>query len=208
MTALGAAPRTRFASPDDLTAAEPPEERGLPRDGVRMLVATPQGVAHARFRDLPAYLSPGDLLVVNTSATLAAEFDGTRAGLGPVVVHAAARLDDGTWVVELRTAPDAARPVLDAAAGERIVLPGGSALELLDRTRARGPPRRGAGPGCGALRRRVHAVFRSTCCGTGARSPTDTWRAATPCRPTRRSSPAVPAARRCPAPHGRSRQSS
>ena len=132
MTALGAAPLTRFASPDDLTAAEPPEERGLPRDGVRMLVATPQGVAHARFRDLPAYLSPGDLLVVNTSATLAAEFDGTRAGLGPVVVHAAARLDDGTWVVELRTAPDAARPVLDAAAGERIVLPGGSALELLE----------------------------------------------------------------------------
>ena len=212
MTALGAAPQTHFASPDDLTAAEPPEERGLPRDGVRMLVATPQGVAHAHFRDLPAYLSPGDLLVVNTSATLAAEFDGARAGLGPVVVHAAARLDDATWVVELRTAPDAARPVLDAAAGERIV-PANVGCQPLkvrcsSRTRARGPPRRGEETGCGGPRRRVHAVFRSTCCGTGARSPTDTWRAATPWRPTRQSSPAVPGAPRCPAPQGRSLQSS
>ena len=132
MTALPAAPLTRFASPDAATAHRPPEDRGLPRDGVRLLVARNEGLAHARFRDLPAFLSPGDLVVVNNSATLACEFDATRVGAGPVVVHAATRLDDGTWVIELRTAPDATRSVLDATAGESVQLPGGGLLELLE----------------------------------------------------------------------------
>jgi S-adenosylmethionine:tRNA ribosyltransferase-isomerase len=130
--ALAATPLTRFESPDDTTAPQPPEERGLTRDGVRLMVATERGITHARFRDLPAYLSPGDLVVVNNSATLAAEFDGERGGHGPVVVHAATRLDDGTWVVELRTAPDAAAPVLDARPGEMVRIAGGGHLELLE----------------------------------------------------------------------------
>ena len=60
-------------------AGSPPEARGLARDGVRLLVATPDGVLHARFCDLPRYLAPGDLLVVNTSATVAAAVPGRRA---------------------------------------------------------------------------------------------------------------------------------
>ena len=59
-------------------------------------MASPSGLTHARFSDLGSHLEPGDLVVVNNSATLAAEFDGTLAGTGPVVVHAAAELDDGT----------------------------------------------------------------------------------------------------------------
>lgn len=132
MSALPALPLTRFASPGDTTAPQPPEERGLPRDGVRLLVARDSGLAHARFRDLPAYLAPGDLVVVNSSATLAAELDAVTSAHGAVVVHAATRLDDGTWVVELRTAPDAARPVLDAAPGEVVELRGSGRLELIE----------------------------------------------------------------------------
>jgi S-adenosylmethionine:tRNA ribosyltransferase-isomerase len=131
VTHLSVAPLTRFASPDDATAPAPPEERGVARDEVRMLVATDEGVAHARFRDLPAYLAPGDLVVVNNSATLAAEFDALLRGRGPVVVHAATRLEDGTWVVELRTAPDASRAILDARAGDALELPASSRLSLL-----------------------------------------------------------------------------
>jgi S-adenosylmethionine:tRNA ribosyltransferase-isomerase len=131
MTRLSVAPLTRFASPGDTTAPAPPEERGVDRDGVRMVVATDEGVAHARFRDLAAYLVPGDLVVVNNSATLAAEFDAVLRGRGPVVVHAATRLDDGTWVVELRSAPDAARSVLDADPGAELDLPGGGRVTLL-----------------------------------------------------------------------------
>jgi S-adenosylmethionine:tRNA ribosyltransferase-isomerase len=131
VTRLSVAPLTRFASPAETTAPAPPEERGVARDGVRMLVATDEGVAHASFRDLPAYLAPGDLVVVNNSATLAAEFDALLRGRGPVVVHAATRLDDGTWVVELRMAPDAARAILDANAGDELDLPAGGLVTLL-----------------------------------------------------------------------------
>ena len=58
--------------PADLEAGEPPEARGLRRDEVRLLVSdmTRDSIEHARFRDLPRWLSTGDLLVVNTSGTL------------------------------------------------------------------------------------------------------------------------------------------
>ena len=115
MTAPLAAPSTTFAAPDDRTATEPPEHRGLrpgrgPAAGRLARPASPT----PRFRDLPDHLRPGDLLVVNTSATLPAELDGRWRDGRPVVVHLATDLRDGTWVAELRTAPDAAAPILDA----------------------------------------------------------------------------------------------
>ena len=77
MSAFAAAARTvDFVLPEGAEAAEPPERRGVPRDGVRLLVACPDGVAHHRFRDLPGLLREGDLLVVNTSATLPAALPG------------------------------------------------------------------------------------------------------------------------------------
>jgi len=103
----------------DATAPAPAETRGLSREDVRLLVATPAGVTHARFRDLPDHLRAGDLVVVNDSATMPGELDAVGAA-GPVVVHLATPLDDGTWVVELRTAPVAARAVLDAEIGARF----------------------------------------------------------------------------------------
>jgi S-adenosylmethionine:tRNA ribosyltransferase-isomerase len=116
-----------------LAASRPPEARGQVRDGVRMLVATPDGIAHARFADLPHFLSAGDLLVVNTSATLAAAVDGCREDGRPVTAHFSTPLDNATWLVELREkAPDLGR-VSDAAPGDVIVLPAGACLTLLYR---------------------------------------------------------------------------
>jgi len=128
-TTLGHVPHTAFRVDGDLTADAPPESRGLARDGVRLLVATesPQGevrVAHTTFRHVGEHLHPGDLLLVNTSATVAAEVDGRLAGRGAVVVHVATELDDCSWVVELRSAPDAAHPLLDAAEGDLVELAG------------------------------------------------------------------------------------
>ena len=123
-------PRTRFAPPTDTTATEPPEQRGLRRDGVRLLVADGAGIVHTRFTRIGDHLRPGDVLLVNTSATVPGQLDGRRAG-GPVVVHLANRLADGTRVVELRTPPYAAVPVLDGRAGERIALPAGASVELI-----------------------------------------------------------------------------
>ncbi len=124
-----------FDLPDRLAAGEPPEARGLARDDVRLLAAARDGgrIAHARFRDLPMFLAAGDLLVVNTSATLPAAIAARRSDGADVVVHFATRAPttpgDGFWVVELRT-PAGARP-LRAAAGERLRLAGDAGLEIL-----------------------------------------------------------------------------
>jgi S-adenosylmethionine:tRNA ribosyltransferase-isomerase len=122
-----AAPYTRFVLPPDSAATGTPESRGLARDGVRMLVARPGSVAHQAFRDLPALLSPGDVLVVNTSATLAAAVDATRADGRRQPVHVAGQLDDGSWVVELRLADG---PAMDVVGGEKVVLPGDLILTM------------------------------------------------------------------------------
>jgi S-adenosylmethionine:tRNA ribosyltransferase-isomerase len=132
MTALPLQPTTHFSVPDELTATEPPEHRGLARDGVRLLVARPDGIQHSTFTDLDQHLDPQDLLVVNTSATLAAEIDGTRLGNWPTVLHVASELDDGSWVVELRSAPDGANPILTAQQGEVIRLPHAVRVRLLE----------------------------------------------------------------------------
>jgi len=113
-------PRISFELPEGAEAKEPPEARGLPRDGVRLLVAEPNAVHDTRFHRIGDHLRPGDLLVVNTSATRAAAIDGTHERLGAVVVHLSAELPDGAWVVEVRTAPDAAGQVRTCVVGDRI----------------------------------------------------------------------------------------
>ena len=119
MRLLTETPHTRFTA--SAFASRPAEERGLRRDSVRLLVATPDGLDHARFRDLAEHLHAGDVLVVNTSATVPGEVDGLLDGT-PVVVHVAHHLEDGDRVVELRTSPDAARALLDASAGDVVVV--------------------------------------------------------------------------------------
>jgi S-adenosylmethionine:tRNA ribosyltransferase-isomerase len=94
-------------------------------------------VEHACFRDLPEFLEPGDLLVINNSATVPAavpartgggeEFELRFAGPmepSPGSVEAAEMRGD-RWVVELR-ADGGARPHLDARVGERLALPAGA----------------------------------------------------------------------------------
>jgi S-adenosylmethionine:tRNA ribosyltransferase-isomerase len=120
-----------FTLPDQLSATAPPEERGVARDQVRLLVARGNGTEHARFADLASFLDPGDLVVVNTSATLAAAVDGERADGRDVAVHFSTALDDGRWLVEVRPRVDATGPVPDAQPGERITLPVGVALTLI-----------------------------------------------------------------------------
>src|ERR1700712_775723 len=94
-----------FVLPAQLSATKPPEARGLERDEVRLMVASEQRQTNARFWELGRFLNPGDLLVVNQSATLAAAVDARR-GNAEIVVHLSTALDGGHWVIELRK-PDA-----------------------------------------------------------------------------------------------------
>ncbi|MER6954689.1 S-adenosylmethionine:tRNA ribosyltransferase-isomerase [Streptomyces sp. NPDC000618] len=119
--------------PQELSARVPAEQRGpgRDRDDVRLLVSRGTDVAHHAFRELPCLLRAGDLLVVNTSGTLAAAVDG-RIGHARVVVHFSTRGDDGRWAVELRD-PDGkgtTRVRAGGPAGARVRLPGGVRLLL------------------------------------------------------------------------------
>jgi S-adenosylmethionine:tRNA ribosyltransferase-isomerase len=129
-------PALDFDLPARLEAREPPEARGLARDEVRLMVAARGDgrIVHARFRDLPDFLAPGDLLVVNTSATLPAAVPARRPGGAAVELRfatAAPDLSDGEWwVAELRS-PDGAAPLRGSFTGEHLSLPGGAALEIV-----------------------------------------------------------------------------
>lgn len=91
-----------FERPQALQASGPPEQRGLERDEVRLLITTDRGHEHARFRDLPRFLAPGTLLVVNTSATLAASLPAKHGALGPLLANVSTSYGHGLHLVELR----------------------------------------------------------------------------------------------------------
>ena len=134
-------------------AGAPPEARGLERDEVRLLVARRDHLAlvHDSFRGLPAHLRAGDLLVVNTSATIPAALPATRADGTVVDLHLSTPVPGAVetargrivtapgyavepdrtsprWVVELRRAGARFR---SAGAGERLTLPAGGSAELV-----------------------------------------------------------------------------
>jgi S-adenosylmethionine:tRNA ribosyltransferase-isomerase len=118
-----------FALPPELEAHEPPEARGLGRDQVRLLVGErPDRVGHHRFTDLPDLLTPGDVLVVNTSPTMAAAVPTED---GRLVVHFSTRQPDGGWVVELRRPGNGATtPYYQGRAGTVLTLRGGATVAL------------------------------------------------------------------------------
>ncbi len=135
-------PTLDFRLPPTLEASVPPERRGRGRDDVRLLVSRRGGspVDHHVFRDLPELLGAGDLLVVNTSATLPAALAadvGTAAGSHddrprPAVLHLAGRIDARHWMVELRhDRGGRTTPWTDAAAGTLVRLRGGGRARLL-----------------------------------------------------------------------------
>jgi S-adenosylmethionine:tRNA ribosyltransferase-isomerase len=96
---------------------------------VRLLVASSCGVTHHRFRDIPEVLRAGDLVVVNTSATLPAALRVRREHDHDALIHVAGPAADGGWVIEPRRG-DNAGPAGDVAVGEVIVLAGGVRLRI------------------------------------------------------------------------------
>ena len=116
-----------------LHATEPPEARGLRRDEVRLLVSHLDGrLEHRRFYELPQVLRAGDLLVVNTSGTLAASLQAKRADGTRVELHISTELPGHLWTVELRQlGPVASKPLQTAAAGETVRLPADGRATLL-----------------------------------------------------------------------------
>jgi S-adenosylmethionine:tRNA ribosyltransferase-isomerase len=91
-------------------------------------------ISHHAFGDLPGLLLPGDLLVVNTSATVPA---AVRIG-GGLAVHFSTPRPNGAWLIELRQRRGSATvPYQGGMPGQVLDLPGGAALTLEDRVTGR-----------------------------------------------------------------------
>ncbi|MBA3604700.1 MAG: S-adenosylmethionine:tRNA ribosyltransferase-isomerase [Acidimicrobiia bacterium] len=125
-----------FELPPELEAREPPELTVGRRDAVRMLVSIgTRQPRHTTARDLASWLRAGDLIVVNTSATVPAALDASTPAGDAVVVHLSTELPTGIHLVEVRqpqpdgtTAPDPHNRT-----GTVLSLAGGGAVTLLGR---------------------------------------------------------------------------
>lgn len=139
-----------FQLPHELEASEPPEARGLRRDQVRLLASyrSDDRLVHTRFEALPDLLAAGDLLVINTSATLNAALLALRSDGNEYELHLSTHLPADIWVVEIRQlTPEGSAAFFDAHAGESFELPGGGRAQLLapyslERNRLDGQPKR------------------------------------------------------------------
>jgi S-adenosylmethionine:tRNA ribosyltransferase-isomerase len=132
---LGSVP---FDLPPELAAHEPPEASGRTRDDVRMLVSRTAAaeLSHHAFAELPDVLLPGDLLVVNTSATLpaAVPLPTADARSGRLTIHFCTAMPEGDWLVELRSGRGQDTvPFGGGEPGQRFDLPAGAQLTLAGR---------------------------------------------------------------------------
>ena len=200
MTTRTERPGIRFAAPTSPRGGAAGGARAGPRRGAAA-GRRRRGRAPRRSATSPT-ARPGDLVVVNNSATVAGRAGRPAAAASRSAVHAASRLDDGTWVVELRTAPDAAarsstrgpaRPIGVAGLPLTLLAPYPTPGSVPDRLRQpavarrrRGRPARAAWP----ARPADHAT--ATCDRRWPLSAYQTIFAAHPAAP------------RCPAPAGRS----
>ncbi|MBC7338162.1 MAG: S-adenosylmethionine:tRNA ribosyltransferase-isomerase, partial [Clostridia bacterium] len=71
-----------YELPPELIAQKPRE----PRDSSRLMVVHRQSgrIEHRQFRDLPAYLSRPDVMVLNNTKVIPARLRGRRESGGPV----------------------------------------------------------------------------------------------------------------------------
>ncbi|MGD9782848.1 MAG: tRNA preQ1(34) S-adenosylmethionine ribosyltransferase-isomerase QueA [Kiritimatiellia bacterium] len=105
-----------YELPPELIAQEPAERR----DGARMMVLdrAARSVAHRRFVDLPDYLRPNDLLVVNDTRVIPARVFGRKAKAGTggkVEFLLLEEIEPGVWDALMRSRR---RP----KAGEQVML--------------------------------------------------------------------------------------
>jgi S-adenosylmethionine:tRNA ribosyltransferase-isomerase len=133
-----------------LAPRAPLDLTGGRRDDARLLVTRRHDsrLAEATMADLPVFLDPGDVVVVNVSATRPAAL--VADGVGDVapspdvhdglVVHLSTRLDDpGLWVVEPRHRHGAgSTPWFDFPPDRPVLLPGGARLDLIEPYRPTG----------------------------------------------------------------------
>lgn len=85
----------------DLPESQIAQSPALPRDSARLLVVEPAQHSHCRFWDLPTWLQPGDLLVMNNTRVIPARLFGrkpTAEGSLPVEILLLEEQSSDTWL--------------------------------------------------------------------------------------------------------------
>jgi S-adenosylmethionine:tRNA ribosyltransferase-isomerase len=121
-----------IAAPRELRASLPAELRGMRRDGARLCVVERASgrITHTTVARLGAYLTAGDLLVVNSSRTLPAALRVTRADGHAVQLRPGAIRDHDWDALAVETVPPHANVAL--VAGERLTAVSGLRLRVVD----------------------------------------------------------------------------
>lgn len=117
-----------FERPASLQANRPPEARDLQRDEVRLMVTTPQGHTHTTFTQLAEFLEPGDLVVVNRSATLPASLPASGANEN-FLLNLSTNYGDGVWLAEPRWSTNQPGPI-PLSPGDQLTV-GDQRIQLL-----------------------------------------------------------------------------
>jgi S-adenosylmethionine:tRNA ribosyltransferase-isomerase len=128
--------RFDFELPPSQEASEPPEARGLTRDGVRMLVAykSTGSLVSSNFRELPTFLEAGDLVVINTSGTIPGAIEAVASDGTSLTIHLSSELETDQWVVELRQNVEGSTQRWSGQIpSRRLQLRGGATMDLVER---------------------------------------------------------------------------
>jgi S-adenosylmethionine:tRNA ribosyltransferase-isomerase len=82
-----------FELPKEYIAQEPCKKR----DGSRLMVLSGEKIEHRVFSDLPAYLSPGDCVVINKTKVIPAKISCRKSTGGKVELIMLRKTGDNTW---------------------------------------------------------------------------------------------------------------
>jgi S-adenosylmethionine:tRNA ribosyltransferase-isomerase len=121
-----------LAVPEQATAAAPLERRGGRRDGVRLMVADvgADTISHITFDRIGEALRPGDVLVINVSATVPASVDGTM-GSDAVRIHLSSPIAGNLWTAEPRRPAGVGSKPWPGFGGGTVSLPAGAQAVFL-----------------------------------------------------------------------------
>ncbi|MEM7102801.1 MAG: S-adenosylmethionine:tRNA ribosyltransferase-isomerase [Bacteroidota bacterium] len=125
----------QFDLPEKLACPEPTEIRKIARDDARLLVTNNSGsISHTTFKQLTNHLLPGDVLVVNTSATVPAAFPVALPFGKKGVIHFSTRIDNRNWLAEIRVIKNNQTVRWKGGkAGMVFLLPGNARVRLKDK---------------------------------------------------------------------------
>ena len=125
----------QFDLPQHLACPKPTEERNMARDEVRLLITSKHGqIEHSTFNLLTTFLAKGDVLVVNTSATIPSALTVSLPNGSQGRLHISTKLNNGEWLIEIREITgNKTRRWHDGKEGMLFELPSGAAVTLKKR---------------------------------------------------------------------------